>query len=153
MIDIKTILESPDRDDEIRKLFMPPPWKHELDIPNGDYNKITCKKCSQKLILDDKDIYTIRIPRIYTTDISNCPIPDRIHLDWNLVKEMLSKLTIEQKVECNKIIQGIFQETETRTAMKILAPEKKVEFDWWLLFLAQPHHYILAAIIAKEITE
>lgn len=154
MIDVKHILESPDRDRLLKELIMPKPWKHELDlikrIVGDDIYK--CDKCGEELILprnitDDAemDIYDAA----YRLRYSECKHPDRIALDWNLAKEMLSKLTMEQKIECEKKTQDIFQ--EIKAAMEILEPERKVEFNWWLGFVALPHHFILAALKAKEI--
>ena len=138
MTDIAKILALPpkERDDEIRKLIVPKPWKHRFI--NEKYLASTrCLNCGVEYSQD-----------IYETP---CPIPDLIALGWELAKQMLIKLTIEQKTVCKKIVMEIFQ--KTKKAMAVLAPNKKVEFDWWLLFCAEPTDYILAAIMAGEYTE
>ena len=141
-IDIAKILVSPDRDLEIRKLIseyfpeiLPKPWKHDFyNTHDKGHPIVKCYNCDCEFRGEGYE--------------QSCPVPDPIALGWELAKQMLSKLTIEQKTVCKKIVMEIFQ--KTKKAMAVLAPNKKVEFDWWLLFCAEPTDYILAAIMAGE---
>ena len=81
-----------------------------------------CRKCQGSMIDIDRD--------------SSCPIPDPIALDWNLAKA-------KQAGYDDKIFEeALFQIWKTTV--------DKGNYYLWHLCTAQPHHYILAAVIAGE---
>jgi len=126
MINIKHILSlSPDeRDDVIRELIAPKPWKHKRCEKEG-IDFCFCVKCGKDLTP-------------YGTIHENCPIPDPILLDWNLAMKMFreeDRLILLVRAMCK-----IYDARES---------SRESFSNWWLHF-AQPHHYILAACMTKE---
>lgn len=131
MTDIAKILALPpkERDDEIRKLIVPKPWKHRFI--NEKYLASTrCLNCGVEYSQD-----------IYETP---CPIPDLIALGWNLAmplyRESTGKLKSGRYAIKEKIYAAEMGDIEEVSVSDIC--------DWWDYFGAQPHHYILAAIMA-----
>lgn len=133
MINIKQILGlSPDkRDLEIWKLIDLGPWKHNPDFNKDlDGGKWICLKCQKRIgsVGDDDP----------------CPVPDQIALDWELAMKM--------RDECNEPTERTYFEL----ALRDIHYEAESSTRWpegfvrWTLCDAQPHHYLLAAIKAKE---
>ena len=146
MINPAKILSLPagERDDELLKLIseyfpeiLPKLWKHGWY--GGTYSAPECRKCGET----KGDIDTNK----------SCPTPEpgaltffrpamglsltacHISLGWNLAKKM--------QAECDETIyeEALFQVWKTTV--------NKGNFHLWCLS-AQPHHYLLAALIAKD---
>lgn len=153
MINIKHILSLPPdkRDDEIRKLLVPKPWKHELSL-KVDHHKDSaefslggheCMKCARVFPLCIGDDQPIHPPTFRYGD--DCPIPDPIPLDWNLAMKMRDKC---QHMRFWQAMGEVFS--------YVVAYDKYscgLNIDMWITTKAQPHHYILAALKAKEIKD
>lgn len=144
-IDLKHILSLPPdkRDDEIRKLLPPKQGKHRWSRNYYQGGLRWCTKCKEWLD-----------PQKH----SPCPIP----LDWELAMKMRDEIRGEEwpfgKWEAFR--KAVLQ------MYKILEPEKSARgikklgnSDFtdvvlgWLALSAQPRHYILTALKAKEITD
>ena len=157
MIDIKKILSLPpaERDDEIRKLIVPKPWKHDwefveilkfydsmVEADKRQQERQICKKCGISSTVEifrefrgktKESIYRVTDP---------CPILDRISLDWNLAMKM--------RDECQHMK---FWQAMGEVFAIVVAWGKYncgLNVDMWITTKAQPHHYILAACVAKE---
>lgn len=136
MIDLAQILALPPdkRDDEIQKLLPRKPGKHRWKRNHFIGEDRFCLKCKQWLN-----------PKLKTV----CPIPDRIDLDFNLAMKMYR--------EAEKKYADInWKMAEVCNAAKgyVLAPceaHAPTTMVWiWFCTQAQPCHYLLAAILAKE---
>ncbi len=139
MIDIKAILESPDRDDAIRKLIKPGPWTHNY-MPVCEGPTVTCRKCG--------DLHYRN-----TSTTTSCPIPDPISLDWNLAMKLRDEAVeknIDAWIETKKEIYKTVLSIKKRAASK--ESRLGVYANAFFANIAQPHHYILAAIVVKEQT-
>lgn len=123
MTNLKEILALPpaERDDEIRKLIVPKPWRHKF--VKNNLVSTECLNCGMKHHIN------------FDVD---CPIPDRIDLDWNLAMKM--KWDTIEEIGYNAWLNGV-----QKVAISV------GDFEWPKY--AKEHHYILAAIIAKEIDE
>ena len=120
MIDIAKILSSPNRDDEIRKLIVPKPWKHKVV-------GYICTRCK----MNSGYIYSDKKP--------SCTVPDPTPLlDWSLAMKMRDEAVKPAKL-------AFFLEEVCRAENRM-----DYQFALWLVWEAQPHHYILAAILAGE---
>ncbi len=136
MIDLKHILAllPAERDNEIRKLIVPKPWKHDWKIkwpgdpPTGTY--FDCSKCSA-------GDYLPELNASKPEPADPCPIPDRIELDWNLAMRMRDECS--DNCKWMQVIIEIYTDSPHRGSLIA-----------WLISEVQPHHYILAALIAKE---
>jgi len=139
MIDIKKILSLPpaERDDEIRKLIVPKPWKHIRE----DYLSGVCEKCGAVAEETRKKTRLGIIP-VFTYSDPTCPIPDRIPLDWNLAMKMRDEVV--GKVGTVKYYEALEQ---------ICPYEDKSIMGFWVSIYGFPHHYILAAVLAKQPNE
>ena len=124
MINIAKLLAD---DNEIRKLVVPKPWKH-------DYIKGACRcmcvKCEEVGVMDEVGGYVFKNP--------DCPIPDPIDLDWNLAKKM--------QAECD---QDKFTAALCRIFQSLAEPERGF-YEVWIERTAQSKHYITAALVAGE---
>jgi len=120
-------LPEKERDDEIRKLIVPKPWKHKKGKLDWDDNRvfITCSNCK-------KQWYQSELPT------NECSVLDPIPLDWNLAMKMRDEAVKPAKL-------AFFLEEVCRAENRM-----DYQFALWLVWEAQPHHYILAAILAGE---
>ncbi len=126
MIDIAHILALPEkeRDEEIRNLIVPKPWKHDLvwHEPKPGMAHYRCSRCDVRA--DSKEFH------------DPCPIPDPIPLDWNLAMKKRDEY-------CNTPLHEI----EFLAALEVVYIEAPdfTGFKRWIATKAQPHHYLLAA--------
>jgi hypothetical protein len=147
-MDIKDILSLPkdERDLEIRKLIVPKPWKHKCNwLPQSGYDCLKCGKDLRATKNKGKD--------------SPCPIPDPVALDWNLAMKMRDEAVAKDceawtyaavYVENYRIAVAMNREWTDQDLEHV---KREAEWDGvsqWFIDLAQPHHYILAALLAKE---
>ena len=168
MIDIAKILSSPERDDEIRKLIVPKPWKHEWRFDTSLFREVgpapqqwKCRKCKGIEIYKTPTLPSGQfIPAVLDQQNPSCPVPDPIPLlDWNLAMKMRDVVVAENRdawtyaavfVENYRIAIAMKREWTKQDEEHV-----KREAEWggvsqWFVDLAQPHHYILAAILAGE---
>ena len=116
---------------EIAKKLTPGPWKHD---PEPDASaRFICTRCNKNL---EDYIYRAVPGAVEFNDLNDCPIPDPIILDPNTAK----------------IWQGKYEASKYYSAMRDIHSEIDCDgsFDVWLLFDAQPRHYLLAAAIVLE---
>ncbi len=133
MDDIAHILALPEkeRDDEIRKLIVPKPWKHRfqwpVEIVKPSEFPIWCYNCEGN------------IP--YDVATFPCTAPNPIALDANRAMKMRDEY-------CNTPLHEI----EFLAALEVVYIEAPdfTGFKRWIATKAQPHHYILAAWKAGE---
>jgi len=143
MITIAKILNSKSRDDDIRKLLFPKPWKQKKGKRDDD--RFThCQKCGEF----GENRGTIAGSRwIYKNKF--CTVPDRIPLDWNLAKkkqaECNSEMVIEKLSDISQNFDAILHDI-----FRFVSKNKFDNFCDWCLSEAEPYHYLLAAAIAKE---
>ncbi len=128
-MDVAKILSLPPA--ELKKWLLervvPKPWKHEWDTC-GQNARNKCQKCG-KAWASSSDA----IKRNFS-----CPVPNPIALDWNLAKKMQAEIPFWDFEEAMK---HVFEAEGAIT---------KMTFEHWWKHYAQPHHYILAAILAGE---
>lgn len=134
MIDIKHILSlSPGkRDLEIRKLLNPGPWKHDWHWNLEGEN--VCRRCLFPLeayeeLARDKKYF------------QPC-VPDQIALDW--------ELAMKERDECQHMEFNIAMHKVLNRVVEIEKYPCGIDYGVWVTTKAQPHHYLLAAIVAKE---
>lgn len=141
-------LSPKERDDAIRKLIVPKPWKHELSIITNhlegpQYRGLyECDKCKVKVKLTYKEVQEAETDYYecdYRIRFGPCPIPDKIDLDWELAMKMRDEIKGESRVYYRKALREIYYELHPCG----------LSLEWWLMFHVQLHHYILAALIAK----
>lgn len=134
MTDLKHILALPPekRDDEIRKLIVPKPWKH-------DWVNNICMKCDITLREHTKLWHKKR-----QSCPSFCPIPDPIPLDWNLAMRMRDEVcaTAIGRVHFEQALKDIY--------LEVGSVRQVFGLRSWAICHAQPCHYILAALKCKE---
>lgn len=138
-MDIKHILSLPEK--ELREWLLakivPKPWKHKwMNWGKAETSYWQCLKCEKKVNRLTKE----------NEEDPPCPIPDSIALDWNLAMKKRDEIVTSGEVgAAGKFVDylwEVFVESErgnTRANNLI-----------WIASSAQPHHYILAALIAKE---
>ena len=138
-IDIAKILVSPDRDLEIRKLIseyfpeiLPKPWKHDFyNTHDKGHPIVKCYNCDCEFRGEGYE--------------QSCPIPDPIALDWNLAMKMRDECQhMKFIVAMNKVFIRVAEIGKHPCGLN---------YGAWITTDAQPHHYILAAIMAGEYTE
>lgn len=113
---------------EAAKVLTDKPWKHDLvpcvrrdiDVPHGSYK---CKKCDVGVweMVDEK--------------FTDCPVPDPIELNWNTAKRLQGELTEKERQRYRFGLKEVFSECA-----------KSYIYTTWLIFEAQPIHYIVACM-------
>ena len=111
---------------KLAEVLVEKPWKHEW---HGDHYGTMCHKC-----YDYKGDETAP---------QSCPVSDpiRIH-DWDVAMEWRVSVGEDSFYTNLKRVRSI--------AVGIGTMESKESFLWWILFRAQPIHYLIAAAMAKE---
>ena len=139
--------------DQIRKLIVPKPWKHDWRLKGNidpERQLWFCNKCEHEEIFKSlRGISTGQfIPAVLNKQAPDCPKPDKIELDWKLAMKMRdacmnkhcwpeAQLEIwEEVVGSDEIGAADFEERYLRT------------FEFFAN-KSEPIHYIAAAIEAK----
>ena len=117
------VYEAGDLPVEAAKVWTPREWEHKV----GHYGEWICVKC-RKTFRSDKNIPC------------TCSVPDPIVIDWNTAMEWRDR-AVEQNLEA----------WETALHDVCCAGRGKYDsIDRFMEGYIQPHHYIIAAILAKE---
>lgn len=120
------------------EVLVPKPWKH--NVPSMC---LSCEKCGERLAKPGRHGFMWR-----EKDEGPCTIPDPIDVtDWNVAMEWRDKALASDRTEdeCYKFIG----------AMEAIWKSGEMElcYDQWLLWEAQPRHYLIAAILAVGATK
>lgn len=121
MINIKLLLAS---DEEIRKLVVAKPWKHNL------LSSHICPKCGIDFW---NNAVALKTP---------CTVPDPIPLDFNLAMKMRDECDMKKfAVEFGSVMNTILLPTGGDLHDRMLLG---------FMITAQPKHYIIAALLVGE---
>ena len=125
-------------------LVDPGPWKHRWEYGNvvrdtdgvGTGTLYFCKKCEQEITVRSGKSFGERIADL------TCTVPPRIDVtDWE-VAMALFRATDGAERQLYKLYQ--------RWDVRNVGSQKVITFANWLCQIAQPRHYIVAAILVAE---
>ena len=125
---------------ELAEVLSPEPWKHEfISNPDGKSESLLdfCSKCQHDAGTLDGEMYPYMVS--YKAFIAKgCSVPDPIKVDdWKEAKYWQGK--------CNP-----FAFREWIWHIWASQPERKGSFVEWVISIAQPADYLIAAAIAAE---
>ena len=125
--------------DELRKWLLerlvPKPWLHNWTCRVSDGKVEGCDKCKQP---------HYGFP--YNKKKEVCSRPDPIALDWNLAMKMRDEIC-RTETGRNQFEQALLDVASNRNELITTFTPR---FTQWVICSAQPHHYILAAVMAGE---